>query len=100
MNKRELADYLVNLIVIMEAKEDVGLPKGTTLVDEYERCYKQLRDILEKEKFNETRQREFELRPSETRTPRAFDQPSGGSPAGGNGGASEGGGTDVLRKRL
>ena len=100
MNKRELADYLVNLICIMESKEDSGLPKGTTLAQEYERCYKQFRDLLEKEKFNETRQRELDRGPSEARTPRAFDLPSGGGADGGNGGSSESGRADGLRKRI
>ncbi len=54
--KYDLADYLVNLISIMESKEDAGLLKGKTLHKEYDRCYAEFKGILQKEHENETGQ--------------------------------------------
>lgn len=39
MTKAERAQYLVNLMTIMEGKEAAGRARGTTLVREYEREY-------------------------------------------------------------
>jgi len=46
----------VNLISIMESKEDAGLLKGKTLHKEYDRCYAEFKGILQKEHENETGQ--------------------------------------------
>lgn len=61
MNKQDMAQYLVNLIAIMESKEDSGRSKGQGLAREYERVYATLRDTITKEEEDEARTRdEFE----------------------------------------
>jgi hypothetical protein len=54
MNKGEQAQYLANLLAIMESKESAGRARGSTLVGEYERNY----DELLKEIDNEARKSE------------------------------------------
>lgn len=49
MNKYELVSYLSGLIAILDSKDDAGIARGRTLPLEYERAYKQLRDILDAE---------------------------------------------------
>ena len=53
--KYDLADYLVNLISIMDSKESTGIAKGNTLIKEYDRAYAEFKGILQKEQANETR---------------------------------------------
>ena len=60
MNKTELASYLVNLIAIMESKEDASIHRGQTLIKEYEKHYAMLRDMLGKEHEDEARKSQFE----------------------------------------
>lgn len=52
MDKLALADYCANLISIMESKEAAGLPRGNTLVAEYNRHYELL---IERIKADEAR---------------------------------------------
>lgn len=49
MSKYEQAEYLANLIVIMENKKDGGLPKGNTLTKEYTLVYNSLLEAMKKE---------------------------------------------------
>lgn len=67
MNKDELASYLVSLHTLLEAqsKGAHSIP-STVLADEYNRCWDQLKDIINKEQENETRKREFSSRGAET----------------------------------
>lgn len=55
MNKEGAAQYLVNLMAIMEGKEAAGRSRGNTLAHEYERVYGELVDQLRKEQESETR---------------------------------------------
>lgn len=58
MKKYELAQYLGNLLLIMQSKESTGRPIGNTLVEEYNRVY----DELKKEIEDETGKREQQNR--------------------------------------
>lgn len=61
MTKLEVADYLANLIIILESQEDAGVAKSMTLTREYNRAFMALKQIIEgEEKQNETRSRDSE----------------------------------------
>lgn len=55
MDKFQLAGYMVNLISIMESKEDGGIARGSTLGREYSRCYERLLSMIRKDEEDETR---------------------------------------------
>lgn len=55
MNKEDAAQYLVNLMAIMEGKEAAGRSRGNTLAREYEKVYGEFVDQLRKEQESETR---------------------------------------------
>lgn len=71
MNNQELVAYLVGLNTIMEAKEDAGIGRGTTLINEYNRHYDQLAKNLKKEHEDEARKRDEQVRRPEA----GADQP-------------------------
>lgn len=53
MNEKfDIAQYLVNLMSIMEGKEDAGRAKGNTLADEYNRIYERLTGLIKTEQEN------------------------------------------------
>jgi hypothetical protein len=55
MNKIETADYLANIICILNSMEDAGIAKSQTLGREYNRVYTELKKIVQKEEEDEAR---------------------------------------------
>lgn len=47
-----IAEYLVNLMHIMEGKEDAGRARGNTLAEEYNRQYTRLTELIKTEQEN------------------------------------------------
>lgn len=78
MNKAELAQYLVNLHILLQAQTANVHPASKTLADEYDRVWLQL-----KEAINEARPSADEPDGlNEDRTQIEGDQSRGGKPAG------------------
>lgn len=79
--KYELVSYLASLIAILDSKDDAGgLLRGTIIPWEYERAYAQLRNLLQKEKDDEARQRTDRTQRSESGTDQPQGQRGGGEP--------------------
>lgn len=56
--KYEIADYLVNLHTLIDAQRQNGnSTPSTTLADEYEKNWGELKDIITKENEDEARKR-------------------------------------------
>lgn len=58
MTRQDMAQYLVNLLAIMDSKERSGRDRGGALATEYIRIYDELLRSIKKEDDNETRNSE------------------------------------------
>lgn len=80
MSKTEIAEYLVNLHTLLTAQEQTGSKKSDVILDEYNKNWKLLKDEINKENSNETRNRDHRNVDEDGAHP-ARDQSSRGSSA-------------------
>lgn len=76
MNKADLAQYLVNLHTLLQAQDSAGgLVKSDTLIAEYDKNWDLLKDTINKENEDETRNGNDDRQRPETGADRSRDQP-------------------------
>lgn len=78
MNKVEQAEYLANLITIMDSRETAGLQRGQTIPKEYTKVYDEYIETIRKEHEDEARTKSNDDGRPQGRTEVPGDQPSVG----------------------
>lgn len=91
MTKQEQAQYLVNLLTLIESRGEASIGRGLLLPWEYERVYADFASTIRKEQEDEARKSADKVRPDEGRAQAPGGVTWSGEPDRVQGGRSPGG---------